>query len=111
MHARFRPFVPAAVAVRLGVDAPVLLQGRNEVRHELHRHDDLGAYRRADHMMRFGFLDLFFGERHHLAEGEREIERRVRDGAEIRVGARRCRVVVRNDREVDLLGRVGHAQV
>jgi hypothetical protein len=52
-------FVPADVAVRLGKDAPVLLQRRDEVRHELHGHDHLGPHRRADDVVGFGLFDLF----------------------------------------------------
>ena len=53
-----RSLVPA-VAGRLRIDAHVLLQRRDQVRHDLQRDHDLGADRRADDVIRFGRLMSF----------------------------------------------------
>ena len=83
-----RTFIPGA-ARRFREDPHVLLKRGDEVRHDLQWHDDLGAHRRLDRVVGLGGLDVALGERQDLAEREREVERRVRDGAEIRVGARK----------------------
>ena len=91
--------------------ARLLLQGRDEVRDHLRRDDDARLHRRADHVVLLGVGDLLLRERLHLAEREREVERRVRDGAEVRVRAGRGgarRVVAGHDREVHLTGLVRH---
>ena len=96
-----RSLVPA-VAGRLRIDAHVLLQRRNQVRHHLQGDHDLGADGRADNVIRFGRMDVLLREWQDFAEGEGEVERRVRDGAEIRVGARKIGCFVRDDGEIDL---------
>src|SRR5437867_1590071 len=65
--------VPPDVGVGLGVHAPVLLERGNQIRNELDGDDDLGADRGAHDVLGLGLLDFLVGERHHLAEGEREI--------------------------------------
>ena len=75
---RRRASVPAARRSGSGTNCT----GTTILRAHRRAHDVLGARRR---------VDLLLGERHHLAEGEREVERRVRDRAEVRVGARRRR--------------------
>ena len=64
------------------------MQGGDEVGHELDGHDDLDPDRRPDDVLRLGGLDFPLGERHDLAERQREIEWRMRDRAEIRIGPR-----------------------
>src|SRR5262245_11534791 len=106
---RPRSFVPAHIAVRFRKDAPVFLKSRDEVGHELHRDDDLGAYWSSHQMLVLGLLDLLVRQRHHLAEGEREVEWRVSNRADVRISTWRGRLVVaRYNREVDLLGLVRH---
>ena len=60
-------------------------------------------------MLGLGRTDVLLGQRRHFAERQREVERRVIDGAEIRVRARRVGALVGHDREVDLLG-IGSSQ-
>src|SRR4030095_2542911 len=56
-----------------------------------------------------GLFDLFVRQRHHLAKGEGEVEWRMSNRAEVRIGTWRGRLVVaRDNREVDLLGLVRH---
>ena len=57
-----------------------------------------------------GFSNRLLGQRHDLAESQREVEGRVGDRAEVGVGARLTRLFVGDDREVDLLalGLIGH---
>src|SRR5215475_3182263 len=78
-------FVPGHIAVRVGKHPPVLLQGGNEIRNELDGYDDLCPNGRAHDVVVFGFLYFFVGERHHLAEGKREVEGCVRNRTEVRV--------------------------
>ena len=54
-------------------------------------------------MIALGLAHFFLRERHHFAEGQREIERRVSDRTEVGVRARLGRLLVRDDGEVDLL--------
>ena len=91
----------------------MLLQRRDQIRDELDRHDHLDAHRRADDVLGLRVTDFLVRERHHFTEGQREVERRVSNRTEVRVGSRRRRldgVFCRNDGEVDLLGLIGHAQ-
>ena len=97
-----RALVPAG-AGGLAEDPHVLLERRNKVREDLDGHDNLRPDWRANDMVRLGLLDVAFRERQDLAEGEREVERSMRDGAEVGVGPARLVLVVGNDREVDLL--------
>src|SRR5262245_49278711 len=92
-------------------DAHMLLPRGDETRHELHWHHDPRADRSAHNVIALGLANLLLGERHHLAEGEREIERRVRDRTEVRVGAW-AGGIFGNDGEVDLFALwVAHASV
>ena len=84
----------------------LLLQGGQQRRHTLQRQHDARANRRANHMVGgagFDLLDVLLRQRLHFAERQRAIERRVRDGAEIRVRALDARGLVGHDGEVDLL--------
>ena len=81
----------------------MLLERRDEIRHELDRHDDAGSDRSLDDVLRFRFAEVLVGERHHLTERQREIEGGVGDRAEVRVDARLAGRFVGDDREVDLL--------
>ena len=77
------------------------LEGMHDARTHRRAHDVLGP--------RFGRADLVLGERQHLAERERAVERRVSHRAEIRVDAIALHGVVGDDREVDLLA-FGHGR-
>ena len=70
------------------------------------QHDDARTYRGADDVLGLSAAELLLRERHDLAEGQREVEGGVRDGAEVRVRARTLALRTRfvgDDREIDLL--------
>jgi len=69
------------------------------------------THRRVDDVLGLRFADFLVRQRHHLTEREREVEGRMCNRTEVRVGARLAGLVVGNDREVNLLALrslVGH---
>ena len=72
--------------------------------------DDLRADRGADNVVGFGRLDVLFRQRQDFAERKREVERRMRDRAEIRVRPGQIGRIVGHDREIDLFAVGGHGR-
>ena len=85
-------------------DTATILKGSDQIRHDLRRQHDARLHGRAHDMLGFRRANIFFRQRRHFAERDREVKRGVIDRAEIGVGTRRLGRFVRHDREIDLLG-------
>src|SRR5689334_4369247 len=97
------PFRLPGDAGRFGEHAHVLLERRNQIGYDLQREHDLRTHRRLHLMVGFGRLDVLLRERLYLTKRKREVERRMGNGAEVRVRPRRISRIVGHDGEVDLL--------
>jgi hypothetical protein len=102
--------VVAEAGGRAGVDRDAFQCLRIEIRIvRLRREDDARLHRGAHDMFGLRRPHIALGERRHVAERDREIERRVVDRAEIGVRARAVRRIIGNNCEVDLLRLFSHA--
>src|ERR1700683_3306317 len=63
--------------------AELLLEGRDEAGRDIERQGNPSDDGRAHSLSDLRALDITFRQRPNVAEGQRQVERRVRDGAEI----------------------------